>query len=281
VVPADGYPTSRRVLESVPFAALGLQVRKVPVAYMARSPDVEGARLVLLETPANPRVDVCDIRAATEQAQRCGALVAVDNTVATALAQQPLELGADLSVASDTKALTGHGDLVLGHVAARDTTLVERLRAWRSLHGAIPGPVEVWLAHRSLATLALRLDQQQRNAIAIAELIEKRPEVRAVRYPGLASHPAHEVARAQMRFFGPLVAFSLPSRSWAEGFLAASELVTHTASFGSVHTSGERRARWGEDHVPHGFVRLSVGCEDARDLTRDITVALDAAARSR
>jgi cystathionine gamma-lyase len=208
---------------------------------------------------------------------QAGVLVAVDNTTPTILGQSPLALGADFSVASDTKALTGHSDLILGHVAVRDASWADRLRTWRTQMGAVPGPMEVWLAHRSLATLDVRLERQCHNALRIAQLLRARPEVRSVRYPGLPDDPAHAIASGQMQRFGPVLNFVLTDRGYAERFLATCRLVYEATSFGSVHTTAERRARWGGDAIAEGFIRLSAGCEDADDLLADIAQALEVA----
>lgn len=230
-----------------------------------------------LETPSNPGLDVCDIRRLADAAHAAGALVAVDNTLATPLGQRPLELGADFSVASGTKALTGHGDLVLGYVTARDPEPAASVRVWRKTVGAIPGPMEAWLAHRSLATLQLRVDRQAANALALATALREREEVTGVRHPGLPSDPAHRVASAQMRRFGSVVSFALPDKDHAERFLAALRLTGEATSFGSVLSTAERRARWGGDAVPAGFIRFSVGIEDAQDILSDVLRALDEA----
>ncbi|HVE78722.1 MAG TPA: cystathionine gamma-lyase, partial [Gemmatimonadaceae bacterium] len=211
VLPADGYYTMRSLAGRY-LAAAGVEVRLAPTAADAQGALLRGARLLWLESPTNPGLDVCDIAALSRAARDAGALVAVDNTTATPLGQRPLALGADLSVAADTKAITGHGDLVLGHVAARDPALAARLREWRTLTGAVPGPMEAWLAHRSLATLDVRLERMCANAAAIATFLSGRPEVRRVRYPGLASDPAHAVAARQMARFGPVVSFELADR---------------------------------------------------------------------
>jgi cystathionine gamma-lyase len=273
VLPSDAYYNTRALAEEH-FVPLGVQVRSAPTAGGAQRELLEGARLLWLETPSNPGLDVCDIAALVGEARTAGALVAVDNTTATPLGQRPLPLGADFSVASDTKALTGHGDLVLGHVAARDADWIERLRTWRSRFGAIPGPMEVWLAHRSLATLDLRLERACANAQAIAELLSRRQDVTDVRYPGLPQHPGHRTAAGQMRRFGPVVSFTLPDRAHAERFLAAGRIFLQATSFGGLHTTAERRARWGGDPVPEGFIRLSAGCEHRDDLLADIERAL-------
>jgi cystathionine gamma-lyase len=276
VLPSDGY-YSMRALAEERFGTLGVEVRQAPTAGDAQGRLLEGARLLWLETPANPGLDVCDIAALAAAAHQAGALVAVDNTSATPLGQRPLELGADFSVASDTKALCGHSDLVLGHVAATDPGWVERLRSWRLETGAIPGPMEVWLAHRSLATLDVRLERMCRNAQLLAELLAGRPEVVSVRYPGLATDPSHQLASRQMRRFGSVVSFDLGSREAAERFLSGCEIVLQATSFGGLHTTAERRARWGGDAVPEGFIRMSAGCEDGEDLLEDVAQALGAA----
>jgi cystathionine gamma-lyase len=273
VMPCDCYYTAR-VLADGFFARMGVVVRQAATANDAQGKLLDGARLLWLESPSNPGLDVCDIRALATAAHANGAVVAVDNTTATMLGQAPLELGADISVASDTKALTGHADLLLGHLAVRDSALAEKLRTWRTQMGSVPGPMEVWLAHRSLATLELRLERQHKNALAIAEYLSTRPGVAGLRYPGLPKDPAHQLASKQMRWFGPVVSFVLPDRSRAERFLAACDLVTEATSFGSVHTTAERRARWGGDAIPEGFIRLSAGCEAADDLIADIEQAL-------
>jgi cystathionine gamma-lyase len=260
------------------FAEREIEVRLAPTAGDGQRASLAGAKLLWLETPSNPGLDVCDIAALATEAHAAGALVAVDNTTATVLAQRPLALGADLSVASDTKALTGHSDLILGHVAARDAGLLERLRTWRSRFGAVAGPMEVWLAHRSLGTLELRLERQSANALRLAERLRTHPAVRAVRYPGLPSDPAHSVALRQMSRFGSVLSFTLDDRAAAERFFAATTLVSEATSFGGLHTTAERRARWGGDPVPEGFIRFSAGCEAIEDLLADLERGLDAAA---
>jgi cystathionine gamma-lyase len=275
VMPTDSY-YSARTLARDRLAAQGIVVRSMATNAPFDPAELEGAKLLWLESPSNPGLDVCDVRAWAGAAHAHGVLVALDNTTPTPLGQQPLELGADFSISSDTKALTGHGDVVLGHVAVRDEAWARRLLAWRTREGSVPGPMEVWLAHRSLETLALRLDRQCANALAIAGYLAAHPAVRGVRYPGLPSHPAHELAKRQMRRFGPVVSFELADRTAAEHFLAACRLVAEATSFGGVHSTAERRARWGGDAVPEGFIRLSAGCEDIEDLLGDLEQALAA-----
>jgi cystathionine gamma-lyase len=266
------------VLANGYFAQMGINVRMAPTAGNAQQQHLQGAKLLWLETPSNPGLEVCDIAALAALAHDLGVLVAVDNTTPTVLGQQPLALGADFSVASDTKALTGHADLILGHVATLDATWAEQLRAWRSQTGAIPGPMEVWLAHRSLLTLDMRLERQCHNALAIARFLATQPEIQGLRYPGLPTDPAHAIACRQMHYFGPVVSFVLLTRARAEAFLAACQLVYEATSFGGIHTTAERRARWGGDTIPEGFIRLSVGCEDADDVIADLSQALTIAA---
>jgi len=275
VLPSDSYYTTR-VLASNWLAAIGVQARLAPTRGDAQGALLEGARLLWLETPSNPQLDVCDIRALCQAAHARGALVAVDNTTATAYLQQPLALGADYVVSSDTKSITGHSDLILGHVSASDADRAAAIRTWRTQHGAIPGPMETWLAHRSLATLALRVNHQCASAQRLATFLASRAEVEAVHYPGLASHPAHAVAARQMQAFGTVVSFDLGTRSRGEAFLQALRLVREATSFGGVHSTAERRARWGGDAIGEGFIRFSVGCEASDDILADVEAGLRA-----
>lgn len=277
VMPSDSYYTARVLVDSY-FANLGVQVRRAPTVGDAQLEQLADARLLWLESPTNPGLDVCDLRRLSAAAHAAGALVAVDNTTATLLGQRPLDLGADFSLASDTKGMTGHADLLLGHVAVRDGSWYDRLRTWRTQTGAIAGPMEVWLALRSLSTLDVRLERQCINALGIATYLSRHSLVERVRYPGLPNDPAHKVAATQMHRWGTIVSFTLPTRQHAEQFLAASTLITEATSFGGVHTTAERRARWGGDVVPEGFVRLNAGCEGLDDLLSDLSHALDASA---
>jgi cystathionine gamma-lyase len=277
VAPADCY-MGVRSLASSHLAERGIDVRLVPTADPGFADAIDGASLVWLESPSNPGLDVCDLRQLIERAHETGAPVVVDNTFATPLGQRPLELGADFAMASASKFLSGHADLVLGYVAAREPGDAEELVHWRVHAGSIPGPFEVWLAHRSLATLDVRLTRACATAQALAERLASRGDLEAVRYPGLESDPSHELAAAQMSRFGSIVSFTLPSAERAEAFLSACRLVNEATSFGGVHTSAERRARWGGDDIAEGFIRLSVGCEDPEDVIDDVEQALDAAA---
>ena len=275
VLPADGYYALRRVA-STWLDAIGVQIRLAPTKGSAQAEALAGARLLWIESPSNPTLDVCDIRALVDAATEGGTLVVVDNTTATAYLQQPLLLGATFVVASDSKALTGHSDLILGHVATANAEFAEALRAWRTYHGAIPGPMEVWLAHRSLPTLPVRVTRQCATALRLAQLLTSWQDIPAVHYPGLSDHPGHAIATRQMQAFGTLVSFDLVTRRRAEAFLASLTLVREATSFGGVHSIAERRARWGGDAVGEGFIRFSVGCEAAEDILCDVADALRA-----
>ncbi|GGV49553.1 putative cystathionine gamma-lyase [Streptomyces longisporoflavus] len=276
VLPDDGYQALPLVKEQL--TAYGIEVRTAPTGNDAQLDVLDGAKLLWIETPSNPGLDVCDVRRLADAAHARGALVAVDNTLATPLGQRPLELGADFSVASGTKMLTGHGDILLGYVACRDAELSASVRGWRKIVGAIPGPMEAWLAHRSLATLQLRAERQNANALAVAEALRGRGEVTGLRYPGLPDDPSHKIASQQMRRFGCVVSFTLPSRERADRFLYALRLVDDATSFGGVRSTAERRGRWGGDAVAEGFIRLSAGSEDPADLVADVLRALDESA---
>jgi cystathionine gamma-lyase len=276
VLAADCYYTIRRLVAGW-FERLGVEVRLVPTRGNAQLAALDGASLVWVETPTNPQLDICDIAAMVEAAHEGGITVCVDNTTATPYLQQPLALGADFVVASDAKAITGHSDLILGHVATRDDDKLNALRTWRTQHGAIAGPMEVWLAHRSLPTLPVRLERQCGSAMCLAQLLAARGDVAAVHYPGLPSHPGHDVARRQMRAFGTIVSFDLETRSHAETFLRSLTLVREATSFGGVHSMAERRARWAGDAISDGFIRFSVGCEATQDILADVTQALERA----
>jgi cystathionine gamma-lyase len=269
----DGYPGVRGVA-SDRLAPRGVEVRLVPTDTAAIVAACEGAKLVWIETPGNPRLDVCDIAAVAEAAHAAGGRLVVDNTVATPLGQRPLDHGADAAMYSATKALSGHSDLVLGAVAVRDAEWAALLRRQRSQGGAIAGPFEAWLLQRSLPTLALRLARQSENALALARMLSERPDVSDVRHPALEEHPGHAIVARQMRQGGPLVCFTLDGAERAQRFLAALELVAEATSFGGVHSSAERRRRWATDDVPEGFIRFSAGCEDAEDLIADVEQAL-------
>lgn len=272
VLPADGYFATRAyALEFL--LPNDIHVKLVQTTALLDY-DYSQVRLVLIESPSNPLLDVVDIRALAAKVHDKGGLLAIDNTTATVIGQRPLELDADISMSADTKALNGHSDVVFGHVSAIDTALIERIRLWRKLAGNIPGPMETWLVHRGLATLDVRLERMVNNAQAIAQLLADHPAVKSVRYPGLSSDPSYSIAQSQMHHFGFIISFDLGSAAAADQFLQSSSLIFEATSFGGIHTMAERRARWGTDDVPPGLVRLSVGCEHVDDLADAIYSAL-------
>ncbi|AAS05601.1 cystathionine gamma-lyase [Mycobacterium avium subsp. paratuberculosis] len=270
VVPADGYYQVRRhaAEDLAPAGVTVIEASSAQIYDAAATADV-----VLAETPTNPALDVVGLHRLAIVCHGRGARLVVDNTAATPLGQQPLSLGADAVVASATKALSGHSDLLAGYVATSRPELLAAVERQRLLAGAILGGFEAWLLLRSLGTAGLRFERQCQNARAVATLLARHPAVRAVRYPGLAEHPGHAVARAQMRRFGGLVAVELADAAAVRALLDGSELLIASTSFGGLHTSVDRRARWG-DAVPDGFARISLGIEDTDDLLADIERAL-------
>ncbi len=234
----------------------------------------DGYRLAFVETPSNPGLDICDIAAVAKAAHAAGALLIVDNTTMTPFGQRPLDLGADIVVAADTKAPNGHSDVLFGHVASRDPDIITAVQDWRKTSGCIPSPFDAWLVHRGLETLEVRFERMCASAGAIARRLQQHPAVRAVRYPGLENDPSHNLASAQMERFGFLVSLVLESEDKAEDFINGCALMQAATSFGGVHTSAERRTRRG-DTVPPGFVRLSVGCEPTEPLWEAIKASLD------
>ncbi|MBA8823200.1 cystathionine gamma-lyase [Saccharopolyspora lacisalsi] len=272
VLPGDGYYATRQFVREE-LAEYDLDVREVPTPGPWPDDVFDGARLVLLETPSNPGMDVCDIAELARRAHEARAFVAVDNTTATPLGQRPLELGADAVLASDTKALSGHSDLLLGHVSVRDEEFVHALIRARTLSGAVPGPFETWLAHRSMGTLDLRLSRQAENARALVEALRDHPGVSDLRWPGSPDDPSHELASTQMRRWGGVFRFRLAGAEKVAEFVRRSALVAGATSFGGIHSTVDRRAQWG-DPVPEGFVRFSAGCEDTADLVADVLAAL-------
>jgi len=273
LLPSDAYYTSR-VLADTYLAPTGVQVVTCPTAEFDRQ-DFAGFRLVWMETPSNPGLDICDIRRSAANAKAAGATLVADNTMPTPLGQRPLDLGADVLVSSDSKAINGHSDVVFGHVSSRDARLMAAVRDWRKVCGAIPGPFESWLVHRGLETLEIRFERMCGNAEALAPRLAGHAKVREVKFPGMPAHPAHRVAKSQMLRFGNIVGLTLSDKYSAEKFINECAVIRPTTSFGGVHTSAERRARWG-DKVPQGFVRLSLGCEPLEQLWKAIQASLDA-----
>jgi cystathionine gamma-synthase len=241
----------------------------------------ERTRIVWLETPTNPLLNIIDIRAAAEAAHEVGALVVVDNTFATPFLQQPLSLGADVVLHSTTKYLGGHSDLIGGFLATNDPTIAERLYFLQKSLGAIPGPFDCWLVLRGLKTLAVRMRQHCASALAIAGFLEQHSRVEKVLYPGLPHHPGHAVAARQMRDFGGMVSFLAESEPEAVELVARTKIWKLAESLGGVESLIEVPARMTHASTvdspfaaPPSLIRLSVGLESADDLLADLEVAL-------
>jgi cystathionine gamma-synthase len=230
--------------------------------------------LAWLESPTNPLLEIADLHSIA--AVRRSGLLAVDNTFATPINQRPLELGADISVHSVTKFIGGHSDLMMGAAVVRDAELRERLSKRRSLGGATPGALEAFLATRGIRTLAIRLERAQQTAAALALRLSEDTRVSGVRYPGLESHPGHPLAAAQLDGFGAMVSFEVNGGAAAADQVCRSiRLIHHTTSLGAVESTMERRAAVpGQEHLPEGLIRLSVGIEDPDDLWQDLSAAL-------
>ncbi|OBG94441.1 cystathionine gamma-lyase [Mycobacterium sp. E136] len=270
VVPADGYYKVREYASEY-LVAQGVTVVVATTGEMcAASADAD---VVLAESPANPGLDVVDLHQLAMQCRSRGATLVVDNTTATPFGQQPLSLGADVVVASATKALSGHSDLLAGYVASAHTDLMDVVARERLRSGAVLGAFEAWLLLRSLGTAGLRFERQCHNAAALAVALHAHPAVRTVRYPGLPDDPSHRIACAQMKRFGGLIAVELADAAAVHALVERSALLIASTSFGGIHTSVDRRARWGDD-VSDGFARISLGIEDTDDLIADIEQAL-------
>src|ERR687898_336748 len=241
----------------------------------------EKTRMVWIETPSNPMLNVVDIRAAAHAAHAAGAILVVDNTFATPYLQNPLDLGADVVVHSTTKYLGGHSDVVGGFAGTNDPTIAERLTFLQKSLGAVPGPFDSWLVLRGIKTLAVRMRAHCENARAVAQFLDGHPRIEKVLYPGLESHPAHDVAARQMRDFGGMVSFLAESEEEAVGLVARTRIFQLAESLGGVESLIEHPARMTHAStadapfaVPPNLVRLSVGIESAEDLLDDLESAL-------
>ena len=241
----------------------------------------ERTRLVWLETPTNPLLNVIDIKAAAEAAHAVGAMVVVDNTFATPYLQRPLELGADIVVHSTTKYLGGHSDVIGGFAATNDPTIAERLYFLQKSLGGVPGPFDSWLVLRGLKTLALRMERHCENAQRVVEYLESHQHVEQVFYPGLPSHPGHEIAKRQMKDFGGMVSFLAASEEEAVELVARTKVWTLAESLGGIESLIEHPGRMTHASTadspfaaPPNLVRLSVGIESVDDLIADLEAAL-------
>src|SRR5579859_5243039 len=245
----------------------------------------DNTRIVWIETPSNPLLNIVDIRAAADATHEAGALLVVDNTFATPYLQRPLELGADVVVHSTTKYLGGHSDVVGGFAGTNDPTVAERLRFLQKSLGAVPGPFDAWLVLRGIKTLALRMRQHCRNAMEVAAVLERHPRVERVFYPGLPTHPGHAIAASQMRDFGGMVSFLAESAEEAAAIAGRTQIFQLAESLGGVESLIEVPARMTHAATadapfaaPPNLIRLSVGIESADDLVTDLENALVPAA---
>jgi cystathionine gamma-synthase len=237
-----------------------------------------GAEMLWLESPANPTLDITDLARASELAHKHGALVIADSTFSTPVLTRPLDLGVDIVIHSVTKWIAGHSDLLLGAAITRDEHILERLRKGRVISGAITGPFEAWLALRGLRTMPLRVKTSSASSLELATRLQGAPGVASVIYPGLPSHPGHEIAKKQMTGgFGAVLSITMSGGIDAARQLCDNvEIFTHATSVGGVESLIERRKRWQFESplVPESLLRLSIGIEDVEDLWRDLSRAL-------
>jgi cystathionine gamma-synthase len=241
---------------------------------------IPGAQMLYLESPLNPLLEVVDLPKIIAAGKAAGCGVAVDNTLATPLLQNPLALGADISIHSVTKYLSGHSDLILGSLTTNDQALYGRLEQSRRYGGAIAGPFEAWIALRGLRTFAIRMQRSQENAMELANRLSKDSRISKVRYPGLATDSYHGLAKSFMKGFGAMISFDVKaSVEQVDLMCNSSKLITNATSLGGVESIWERRRRWATESatVPENLIRFSVGIENADDLWADIQQALNTA----
>ena len=284
LIPGDAYGGTYRLIDKV-FQAWGVTYRPVPVsdpAAVRNALQDRPARVVWVETPTNPLLSVADITALADIAHEAGALLVVDNTFASPYLQQPLALGADVVVHSTTKYLGGHSDVVGGALVLADADLAENLAFSQNATGAAGGPFDAWLTLRGIRTLGVRMDRHCENARRVADMLAAHPKVAEVFYPGLASHPGHEVAAKQMRGFGGIVSFrSAGGEAEAVALCGRTRLFTLGESLGGVESLIEHPSRMTHAsaagsalEVPPDLIRLSVGIEACEDLLEDLRSAL-------
>ena len=286
VIPGDAYGGTYRLVAGV-HSDYGISFTPALLTDLdsvgaALSP---ATRLVWVESPSNPRLSIVDLRAVAELAHEHGALLVVDNTFATPYLQQPLSFGADIVVHSTTKYLGGHSDVVGGFVATNDDAVAERIGYLQNATGGVPSPFDCYLVCRGLKTLAVRMDRQCENALAVASFLESHPAVEKALYPGLEAHPGHDLAKAQMRDYGAMVSFTLRGGEEAALAVASStRLFTLAESLGAVESLIEHPGRMthlsvagSPLEVPASLIRLSVGLETVGDLVADLAEALEKA----
>jgi cystathionine gamma-synthase len=284
LIPDNAYGGTYRLFARV-LAGWGVSHDVIPVSDLAAVRErlaARAVRLVWVETPTNPLLNIADIRALARAAHEAGALLAVDNTFASPYLQQPLTLGADVVVHSTTKYLGGHSDVIGGALVVADGELAERIGFNQNATGAVPGPFDAWLTLRGVKTLAARMDRHCRNAMRVAQMLSEHPAVSEVLYPGLPSHPGHKTAQEQMRAFGGMVSFRLlAGEEAAVRACGRTRLFTLGESLGGVESLIEHPARMTHAsvagsalEVPGDLIRLSVGIEDCDDLLDDLRQAL-------
>ena len=286
VLIADVYGGVYRMTSQV-YEPKGYVFDYVPAPEFANLADRldESTRMVWIESPSNPMLNVVDIRAAADAAHAFGAILVVDNTFATPYLQNPLDLGADVVVHSTTKYLGGHSDVVGGFAGTNDHTIAERLYFLQKSLGAVPGPFDSWLVLRGIKTLAVRMRQHCENARTIAAWLQEQPGVEQVLYPGLPTHPGHEIAKRQMRDFGGMISFLVDSEETAVELVAKTTLFQLAESLGGVESMIEHPARMTHASTadapfaaPRNLIRLSVGIESVDDLVADLAAAFVPAA---
>ena len=241
---------------------------------------IPGTQMLYLESPINPGIEVVDLPKLIAAGKAAGCGVAVDNTLASPMVQNPLAMGADIVIHSVTKYLSGHSDLLLGSTSTKDPALNARLEQARRYGGAIAGPFEAWLALRGIRTFSLRMKKSQENAMDLANRLVKHPAISRVRYPGLATDPYHERAKSFMKGFGAVISFEVKaSVEQIDLMCNSAKLITNATSLGGVESLWERRRRWKTESetIPENLIRFSVGIENADDLWADIQIAMAAA----
>lgn len=286
VLPRDVYGGTYRILNKV-FQPIGMKIRQIETENLKQVESTvnEKTKIVWIESPTNPRLQINDITAIARIAHAKGAFVVVDNTFATPYFQQPFELGADIVVHSVTKYLAGHSDVIQGAVLAKDPAIFEPVKFLQNATGAVPSPFDCWLTMRGIKTLELRMQRHEENAAAIAEALDANPMVRRVYFPGLPKHPGHDIAKRQMSGFGGMVSFEMDgtidevvsfvsSRRYftlGESLGGVKSLICHPATMTHASIPAEARAELG---LSDTLIRLSPGCETAQDLVDDLTEGL-------
>jgi cysteine-S-conjugate beta-lyase len=290
----DIYGGAYRLFTQV-YEKFGIRIKYVDTTDVSNVANAITAdtKLIWLESPTNPTLKISDIEAIAKLSKQCGALLCVDNTFASPILQKPLDLGADIVIHSATKYLGGHSDLIAGALIAKDAELGARLKFLQNAAGNVLGPFDSWLVLRGIETLSLRVFQQSNSALAVAKYLEQHPEVAAVYYPGLSSHPNHALAKSQLKAFGSIISFRLKNdtKAAATAFLQNTTLFHLAESLGGVKSlcclpcemthKSVPEAKRKEVGITDGFIRLSVGIEEAEDLIADLAAGLKVISQSR